>query len=112
LAFKLGVAEARLADDPSLDLFAPETLTKYFNEVYSKGEDTLDSKQIQCGRREGNFKTVGENFKMIPDITETVFVPFDPEGLDCLIGWQTVAPIVNCFVPFNPTECRSTTNLF
>ena len=84
LAFKLGVAEARLADDPSLDLFAPETLTKYFNEVYSKGEDTLDSKQIQCGRREGNFKTVGENFKMIPDITETVFVPFDPEGVGLL----------------------------
>ena len=93
LAYKLQIGKSVLANVPDLDLFAPDTYTDYFNRVYQgSGPDGLDSQQIQKERRGFRFKEVSGKFRMIPDITETVFVPFDPRGAGLLDQLRLTGP--------------------
>jgi len=82
LRYKKKIAQALIENNPKLDLFSPSTFPPYFESVYyTNGIGSLDAKNIQKERADQNFETVSAKFRMIPDMTETVFIPFDKEGI-------------------------------
>src|SRR5947199_114664 len=69
------IAETMLAADPNLDLTAPETFRQYFDRLYA--ERSTDDKGIQVCRQMLNFEDTSRLFRMIDDVTTTVFIPYD-----------------------------------
>lgn len=67
------VARTLLADNPELDLFAPDTFPRYFSWLHDPAR--LDGQGIQPLREELRFEAVSEAFRMIPDATTPVFLP-------------------------------------
>ncbi len=63
--------------DRQLDLNDPDTFPNYFEKVYE--DITFDRHGIQDKRRKLRFKTVSEEFRMIPDDTVTVIVKYPPD---------------------------------
>lgn len=73
------IAQTLLANDSGLDLFSPEIFPCYFRWLYNE-PSRLDLLGIQPLRQELRFKTVAETFRMIPDATTPIFVPFDEDA--------------------------------
>lgn len=73
------VAQSLLANEPDLDLFSPATFLDYFRWLYNE-PSRLDLLGIQPLRQELRFKTVAETFRLIPDATTPIFVPFDEQA--------------------------------
>lgn len=73
-------ATRELAQSASFDPLAPESLRRYFDQLYGKGE--LDKNGILglLTRERAAFRTAAEKFRLIDGAGETVIVPFDPEG--------------------------------
>lgn len=71
----LRVSEGLLRANPLLDLFAPTTHLKYFEQLYAAG--STDRNEIQGLRAEWMFKAVAASFQMIEDDwSAAVVVPY------------------------------------
>ncbi len=68
---------AQFLADKQLNLNDPNTFHNYFEKVYE--DITFDRHDIQDKRRKLRFKTVAEEFKMIPDDTVTIIVKYPPD---------------------------------
>lgn len=64
--------------EPELDLTLPSAYASYFDRLYAHSD--RDGRRIQRSRVELKFETVARDFRMIDDLSETVFVPFGEEG--------------------------------
>lgn len=89
-----------LLRDPSLDLMAPQTFRTYFDRLY--GDKSLDSKGIQPKREALQFAQVAQEFKMIPEATETVFVPFGDAGKAAIKALRYTGPSAKVFRQLQP----------
>jgi CRISPR-associated endonuclease/helicase Cas3 len=69
----LAVARTLLAADPGLDLFSPETFPTYFRWLHVP--TGMDAHGVQPLREQLRFAAVSEAFRMIPEVTESVFLP-------------------------------------
>ncbi len=69
------IAETMLASNPSLDLTSTETFREYFDRLYA--ERSTDVKRIQVCRQMLKFEDTASLFRMIDDVTTTVFIPYD-----------------------------------
>jgi CRISPR-associated endonuclease/helicase Cas3 len=67
----------------------PEAIKKYFEMRYSD-EKRLDKLRILSDWRDGgnnlefNFRTIGENFRLIDEDTQSVIIPFDAKAIELL----------------------------
>ena len=68
------------ASGNQLDPLAPNTFRRYFDLLYGKGE--LDEKDILGLLKPDRaaFRTAAERFRLIDDASESVIVPFNPDG--------------------------------
>lgn len=83
--YKIGTQITRELLHSGADLFAPETLETYYDQLIHATRDKLDKLEIQRERELLNFKTVAERYRVIADETSPVLVPygsFDPEQTD------------------------------
>lgn len=92
LAYNLDTANSMIAGEVAVDLFTPATFTNYFELLYLGKGDGLDAAHIQNDRKELNFQTVSKNFKLIPDLTETVIIPYDQKAIELIIALDEVGP--------------------
>ncbi len=67
---------AEIADDPSKALEEPEIFEKFHNLLIARGEGSETAREIQEQRRQLNFKTVDEQFKLIDEAGRAVAVPY------------------------------------
>lgn len=72
----LAVARTLLQANPSLDLFHPSTFPAYFRWLYNDPV-RLDAMGIQPLRQNLRFQAVNDAFRMIPEVTSPVFIPWD-----------------------------------
>ena len=71
----LAVSRLLLAQQPDLDLFAPETYAAYFRQLYATRD--LDKKKVQEARAASNFEDVASRFEIIEDDwSAPVVVPY------------------------------------
>jgi CRISPR-associated endonuclease/helicase Cas3 len=61
-----------------LDLFSPATFRAYFDRLYA--HEDRDAPRVQQSREMLTFETTFERFRMIPDKTTTIFVPYGAAG--------------------------------
>ena len=64
-----------------LSIDNPDCIRQYFDRLY--GEANL-GREIQGFRERLRFRDVGEEFKMIDDNTQSIFVPYDPAARDLI----------------------------
>jgi len=69
------VARTLLQGTPALDLFHPDTFSIYFRWLYEVNR--LDARGVQPLREGLRFQAVAEAFRMIPDTTTPIFVPWN-----------------------------------
>ena len=72
-----------LASGKIKDVLAPETFRRYFDHFYGKDADgTFDREQILSLQQpaRGAFRTAAKRFMLIDDDSESVIVPYVPEG--------------------------------
>jgi len=89
VSIKPNIAAAGQITQSYSDLAAPETLTRYFEQLfYNKGEDALDAKNIMPMLNDGYksysypFRDVAEKFRIIDDTTKAVYALFKVPELE------------------------------
>ncbi|RIK40969.1 MAG: CRISPR-associated endonuclease Cas3'' [Chloroflexi bacterium] len=69
-----------LLSEHHIDLHAPATYLRYFDDLYSRVE--RDSKQIERQRRAYAFRSVASDFRLVDAPTEPVVVPYSSPARD------------------------------
>lgn len=91
---------ARMAADHADDLLAPAAMHAYFEEVYWRKGDGLDSKQIMRDfalngmEADVAYRTIAEKFRMIESGMVPVIIPREPQAREALnrLAGDTVRP--------------------
>ncbi|MCU1347817.1 MAG: CRISPR-associated protein Cas3, partial [Acidobacteria bacterium] len=81
---------AASAGDP-LDLFSPGTFRSYFARLYAVRGDR-DEHHVQQARAALQYETTSTLFRMIPDATTTVFVPYGRAGSAAIARFRRTPP--------------------
>ncbi len=81
-AYTAGTSVTRtlLATDPPPDLDDPELPLRYFRLLYGNLREALDEENILDKWAAFNFEQVARAYRLIPDDTVPVVVPYDPPG--------------------------------
>lgn len=73
-----------------LDLFSPGLFRAYFDRLYARQD--RDAQLVQPSRELLAYATTAERFRMIPDDTTTVFVPYGADGADAMTRFRRNPP--------------------
>lgn len=73
----LAVARSLLLINSGLDLFNPATFPTYFRGLHEVSPASLDALGIQVLRQGLRFQAVNDTFRMIPEVTSPIFIPWD-----------------------------------
>ena len=74
-----------LIQEGGLSIDSPDCIRRYFDRLY--GEANL-GKEIEEMRTNLKFRDLGEEFEMIADITQTIFVPYNADARDLIAQLQ------------------------
>jgi CRISPR-associated endonuclease/helicase Cas3 len=94
------IAKLMLAVSPGLSLTAPETFRNYFDRLY--GGQSTDTKGIQALRQDLKFKETAATFRMIDELTTTVFVPWGDPGRKAIERFRFAGPSRDRFRALQP----------
>ena len=94
------IAETMLVSNANLELMAPETFREYFDRLYA--ERSTDEKGIQVSRQMLNFEDTARLFRMIDDVTTTVFVPYDATAERTIAEMRKAGPSRDRFRALQP----------
>jgi CRISPR-associated endonuclease/helicase Cas3 len=70
-----------LIREGGLSIDEPDCIRRYFDRLYGEANLGEDLEQLRTDLR---FRDVGENFKMIADNSQSIFVPYDAEARDLI----------------------------
>ncbi|MHB0971979.1 MAG: CRISPR-associated helicase Cas3' [Thermoanaerobaculia bacterium] len=84
------VADAMLAGNSTLDLFAPATFHGYFDRLYAERE--RDAAAVQVARSRLLYEETASKFRMIDSAAETVFVPYGGRGARAIDAVRYAGP--------------------
>jgi CRISPR-associated endonuclease/helicase Cas3 len=69
-----------MARSAPLSIHDPAIMTRYFNRCYGDASATSLGSDLEQARDQARFKDVADQFQMIADYTQDVFVPWDDES--------------------------------
>jgi CRISPR-associated endonuclease/helicase Cas3 len=69
-----------MAKSSPLSIHDPATMTRYFNRYYGDASANSLGAELEHARDEARFRDVAEQFQMIADYKQDVFVPWDDES--------------------------------
>jgi CRISPR-associated endonuclease/helicase Cas3 len=75
---------AAMARSAPLSVHDPVAMTRYFHRYYGDADASALGAGIEAARETAHFKKVAEEFRMITDYTQDVFVPWDDESRDLI----------------------------
>ena len=73
-----------------LSIHDPAVMTDYFNRYYGDASATSLGSGLEQARDEARFKDVADEFQMIADYTQDVFVPWDDESRSLIRKLDTI----------------------
>lgn len=71
---------ANMAGAAPLSIHDPVVMARYFNRYYGEASSSSLGAELEKARDEANFQYVADEFRMISDYTQDVFVPWDDQS--------------------------------
>ncbi len=94
------IARLMRTNSPHLSLTSPATFSEYFDRLYANA--STDSKGIQALRQELKLAETAATFRMIDEVTTTVFVPWGDEGRRAIDALRFAGPSRQRFRAIQP----------
>lgn len=69
-----------MANSAPLSIDDPATMQRYFHKYYGEASSSSLGLELEAGRDEARFRYVADEFRMISDFSQDVFVPWDDES--------------------------------